>query len=122
MTKFTHIVPGKDFAVISQKQVGLYKRLAGKIPQNGIRYIENANTVVLQSNNMFDIIQTAKNGGWAHSIRPAQVKAGWEIVVVPSNPVETEFKELSVGVVFTATAESYESDSDSKEMVWASEQ
>jgi hypothetical protein len=121
MTKFISIIPGKDFTVIDTKSVALYKRLAGKIPQNGIRYIEDMNKVILQSNNMFDIIQTAKNGGWAHTARPVRIKAGWEVVIVPSNPVIESYKELAVGVVFTATAESYVSKSEAKEMVWASE-
>lgn len=122
MTKFISIIPGKDFSIITPKQVSLFKRLAGKIPQNGIRYIEDMNTVVLQSNNMFDIIQTAKNGGWAHTARPVRIKEGWEVVIVPSKPLEEEYKELAVGVVFTATSESYIDESEAEEMVWASEQ
>ena len=121
MTKFNAIVPGANFQVLDAKCVSLAKQLAGKIPQNGIRYIDESKTVVLQSNNLLDILQTVKNGVWAHSTRPVKVEAGWEVIIVPNNQIQTEYGVAAIGVSFTATGPAYFDAEEANTLVWASE-
>jgi hypothetical protein len=121
MTKFTAIVPGNNFQILDAKCVILAKQLAGKIPQNGIRYIEESNTVILQSNNLLDILQTVKNGVWAHSTRPVKVQAGWEVIIVPNNQIQSEYGVAAIGVSFTANGPAYFDSEESDTLVWASE-
>jgi len=121
-TKYRSIVPGKDFKVLDSKCVELAKALAGKIPQHGMRYIDGTDMVVLQSDNLFDILQTVKNGRWAHTSRPTRVKPGWEVLIVPSTPLQREYGVAAIGVSFIATEVPYVDQSEANELTWASEE
>jgi hypothetical protein len=120
MSKYNAIIPGIKFQILDSKCVTLAKQLAGKMPQPGIRYIEESKTVVLQSNNLFDILQAVKNGVWAHTSRPVKVESGWEVIIVPSNQIQEEYGVAAIGVSFTATGPAYIDNEEAKALIWAS--
>ena len=118
MTKYLHVIPGKDFHILDNESVKIAKKASGKIPQHGIRYVDDE-TIVLQSNNPHDVLDAVRNGGWAHSTNPSRVKSGWTIIIVPSDPVEGLYGKGAIGVKFTATEDVFEDKNNS--FVWASE-
>jgi len=119
---YLSVIHGNNFNIISAETVKLYKSLAGKVPQNGIRYIESEQTVLLQSDTMGDILDTVKNGAWAHTVSAVQVQSGWKIVVVPSNKLQAEYKEAAIGVSFIATTPAIKSSIEAQDLTWTSEQ
>lgn len=119
-TKYVAIIPGKDFKILDSDTVKLVKELCGKIPQNGMRYLnEDTGDIVLQSNNQHDILDSVKNNAWAHTVRPSKIKIGSKIYIVPSNPLQFEYGVGAIGISFTATGEAYKDNDPS--LLWTSE-
>jgi hypothetical protein len=118
MSDYNHIVLGRDFRLMDAECVNLVKKLAGKIPQSGIRYIDD-NTILLQSHSVHDVLDTVRNGAWAHSTNPSRVKKGFRVYIVPNNKTQELYGSAAVGVSFTADADVYKDINN--EFVWASE-
>ena len=118
MADYNHIVLGRDFRIMDAECVKLVKKLAGKIPQSGMRYIDDT-TILLQSNSAHDILDTVRNGAWAHSTNPSRVKKGFQVYIVPNNKTQELYGTAAVGVAFTADADVYKDINN--EFVWASE-
>ena len=118
MSDYNHIVLGRDFRMIDAECVKLVKKLAGKIPQSGMRYIDD-NTILLQSNSVHDILDTVRNGAWAHSTNPSRVKKDFQVYIVPNNKTQELYGAAAVGVSFIADADVYKDINN--EFVWASE-
>ena len=118
MKKYNHVIKGTNFHIHDNKSVKIIKKAAGKIPQSGIRYLDNE-TVILQSNSVHDILDAVKNKGWAHSSNPSRVKSGMTVIVVPNLANENLYGDGAVGLQFTATSDSYKDINN--EFEWASE-
>jgi hypothetical protein len=118
MADYNHIVLGRDFRIMDAECVKLVKKLAGNIPQHGMRYIDDT-TILLQSNSAHDILDTVRNGAWAHSTNPSRVKKGFQVYIVPDNKTQDLYGTAAVGVAFTADADVYKDINN--EFVWASE-
>jgi len=114
---YNFVVRGTKMSLIDNESVKLAKRAVGKIPQSGIRKFGN-DAYVLQSNSAHDILDTIRNGGWAHS-GSALIKKGMKVYIVPSNKVEEVYGSAALGVVFEAIEDMHK-DVDNK-FEWASE-
>ena len=95
--EYNHIVLGKDFTIMDSSCVSLVKKLAGKIPQSGIRYIDGEEAVLLQSSSAHDILDCVRNQAWAHSSNPSRVRKGWTVYVVPNNSVQEKYGIGEIG-------------------------
>jgi hypothetical protein len=119
MSKFLAIIPGKDFKVLDAETVTFVKRSVS-INRQGIGYLNlETGDVVLQSNNQHDILDCIKNNGWAHTQRPAKIKVGSKVYIVPSNPVQSEYGAGAIGVSYVATSEATKV--DESDLTWTSE-
>ena len=122
MSKYLSIIPGKDFKILDSDTVKLVKELCGKIPQNGMTYLDKeTGDIVLQSNNQHDILDCVKNEAWAHTMTPLKIKAGSKIYIIPSNSVQMEYGVGAIGVRYTATSEAYKDTKEASELKWTSE-
>ena len=116
-TKYPFIIKGTQFERIDSLTVSTIKKIAGRISQNGIKYLHD-DSVVLTSNNIGDILNIVKNGGWAHSINVKRIMPNvTKIFVVPNNSVEKN--NTSMGIVFIATTNAIQCQSTG--MNWESE-
>ena len=120
MTKYLHVVRGKKgtFKVLDSDTVKIVKQLAGKIPQSGIRYIDDK-SVLLQSSSVHDVLDSVKNGGWAHSTNPSRVTKGFKVYIVPNNSLQEKYDAGAIGVSFVAEEDVYEDVNNTFQ--WASE-
>jgi hypothetical protein len=114
---YNFVVRGTNMSLIDNQTVKLVKRAVGKIPQNGIRKFGN-DEYVLQSNSAHDVLDSIRNGGWAHS-SSVLIKKGMKVYIVPSNSVEAIYGSAAIGVVFEAVEDMYYDSTN--EFVWASE-
>ena len=106
MSKYIHIIPGRDFRVIDTASVNLVKKLANNvIPQHGIRYI--GDDAILQSNSIYDILDAVRNGCWAHSTKPSRIKEGHQVYIVPNNSQQKIYGPAAIGITFTAASDVY---------------
>ena len=117
MAEYNHIILGREFRMMDAECVSLAKKLAGVIPQSGIRYIDEE-TILLQSNSVHDILDTVRNGAWAHGRNPSRVKKGFKVYIVPSKPLQELYGAAAIGVSFIADADVYKDINN--EFVWAS--
>lgn len=106
------------FKMVCGDTADMLKLACGKIPQNGKRYPESMpNTVILQSNNPYDLIDAMIKGYWDHSNRPAQAKVGDRLFIVVSNPVAKELGS-NIALEGVVSTEAYKVDKIDKS--WSS--
>lgn len=114
---YNFVVRGKDVSIIGNDAVKAIKAVAGKIPQSGIRKLGKG-AYILQSSSAHDILDSVRNGGWAHS-GSALIKKGMKVYILPSNKVEETYGSAALGCVFTATEDMHKNVNN--KFVWASE-
>lgn len=114
---YNFVVRGENISIIDNCSVKAIKAIAGKIPQSGIRKL-GKDAYILQSNSAHDILDSVRNGGWAHS-GSALVKKGMKVYILPSNKVEETYGSAALGCVFTAREDMHKDINN--EFTWASE-
>jgi len=119
--KYTAHIPGEKFQILDSVAVKLVKESVPPISQSGFAYVSGRNSVILQSKDMLDILQTEKNGGWSHSMLPKLVKKGWRVTIVPNQPLENEFKTGAVGITYIASADAYKDKDEAQDKTWNSD-
>jgi len=88
---YNHRVEVEKFEMVCGETANLLKLACGNIGQNGIRYPEGMeDTIVLSSNNAYDLIDAMKNGFWDHSTRSPHLQPGWTVYVIVNQAASKE--------------------------------
>ena len=116
ITNYPMHFEGTNFHNIDAEHVRVVDALVGA--GQSVRYDHNLKIAVFRSNNLEDLLQVEKNGGWSNTTNALDVQLGYTIYVIPNMNLRKEFPTLG-GVRYTLTLMPYkEEDTDKK---WASE-
>ena len=124
-TKFTHIVPGKNFRMLSADEVATFKATF-PAAECGISYYpkgkENIIFAHLSSKSLADIGKVKNRGGWAMTTRATKVRPGSWIYVTPNAKLDLRYGSAAVGICFEATDTCKQRDEEQWKKPWPSEE
>lgn len=124
-TKFTQIVPGKNFRMLSADEVATFK---AKFPAAhcGISYYPKGKENIIFANltamSLADIGKVKNRGGWAMTTRATKVRPGSWIYVTPNADLDLRYGSAAVGICFEATDTCKQRDEEQWKKLWPSEE
>ena len=123
-TKFTHIVPGKKFRMISADEAATIKTQC-PAAHCGISYYPNKDNIIfahLSSKSLADIGEVINRGGWAMRKKAQQLTAGKWVYVLLRKDLSKVYGSAAVGVCFQATDTCKQRDEEQWKKPWPSEE
>ena len=122
-TKFTQIVPGKNFRMISADEAATIKTQC-PATHRGIAYYPNKENIIfahLSSDSLADIGEVINRGGWAMQLKAKQLTAGKWVYVLLKKDLSKVYGSAAVGVCFQATDTCKPRDEEQWKKLWPSE-